>query len=141
MKAARRQKQQGRAALVEVDAGGPTSPSPPAAAPEAGPAAAAEAASAPAGQAGARAAVPDTPIAFLFPGQGSQAVGMLKVGPFGTCLPAQALRCCVMALQRRRLHIEMTRVWHSQAGETIALLAQLQHQGWTAVAWSGYLLA
>ena len=85
MKANRRQKQQGQASLVEVNAGGPTSPLPPAAA--------AEAASAPAGQAGARAAVPDTPIAFLFPGQGSQAVGMLKVGPPS----AGAVSVCALA--------------------------------------------
>ena len=37
------------------------------------------AASASAAAATPKAPVPDTPVAFLFPGQGSQAVGMLKV--------------------------------------------------------------
>ena len=35
------------------------------------------------GAAPAKPAVPATPVAFLFPGQGSQAVGMLKVGRLG----------------------------------------------------------
>ncbi len=53
---------------------------------KAGPAAGAGTAAAP-----ARPAVPATPIAFLFPGQGSQAVGMLKVGGDGSvCESGQA---------------------------------------------------
>ena len=47
---------------------------------------AAEAAEAAAPTAPAKPRVPATPIAFLFPGQGSQAVGMLKVGVKGVPL-------------------------------------------------------
>lgn len=51
-----------------------------AAAAEAGASAAAAPAAASGAAAAAKPPVPATPIAFLFPGQGSQAVGMLKVG-------------------------------------------------------------
>ena len=63
LKAAKLAKQQGVAIIVNAGAPPPASAS--AAAPAAAPAAAKPA--------------PNTPIAFLFPGQGSQAVGMLKV--------------------------------------------------------------
>lgn len=39
-------------------------------------------------------AVPDTPIAFLFPGQGSQVVGMLKVTPqYGSTVSTDSCAC------------------------------------------------
>lgn len=41
------------------------------------------------------AAVPSTPIAFLFPGQGSQALGMLNVRPLHTSHFLWHVRCCL----------------------------------------------
>ena len=80
-------KEQRRAARVAADAAAAAGPATPAAKP----------------------AAPATPIAFLFPGQGSQAVGMLKVrkargegrrqGPLTSQLP-NTLRACVSGLSR-----------------------------------------
>ena len=107
LKADRRRKQ-AKPAVVEVNAGGPSVQPAPAAASEASPAPAAHPGSVPA----VRRPVPDTPIAFLFPGQGSQAVGMLKVLPCLARQPTSLTERLVTRLHCRRLRVVCCPVWH-----------------------------